>query len=398
MKGVIQVQTADRMGRLGSAIFTVLDDMRKEVIRQGQPVINLSIGSPDQPPAAHIIQALTKGVSDPLHYGYPLSRGIPAFLEGVAKWYQNRFHVLLDPAREVLSLMGSQDGLAHVCLCFVNPGDIVLVPDPGYPIYSAGPALAGGILHPMPLRAENEFLPDFSAIDPEIAKQAKIMVLNYPSNPVTAIATAAFFKEAILFAKKYNVIICHDIAYSELSFDGYRPISFLSVEGAKEVGVEFHSLSKTYNMAGCRLGFVVGNAEVIAALARLKSNIDYGVFLPVQLAGIAALTGPQDHVRITAQIYQNRRDLFISGVGEAGWYIQPPKATMFVWAPIPKGLTSMEFTTKLLYEAGVIVVPGDAFGIYGEGYVRIALVANDEDLATAIKRIQRFFTTNKLST
>lgn len=390
------MQTAERMSNMGSAIFTVLDEMRRGLLAQGRHIINLSIGSPDQPPAPHIIAALTAGVTNTSNYGYTLSRGIPAFLESVAEWYKKRFEVELDPTREVLSLMGSQDGLAHICLSFINPGDIVLVPDPGYPIYKAGPALAGATLYPMPLKEENNFLPDYSAIDPEIARRAKIMILNYPSNPVTAIADKGFFKATVAFAKVNDIIVCHDIAYSELSFDGYSPESFLATDGAKEVGVEFHSLSKTYNMAGCRLGFVVGNAEVIEALACLKSNIDYGVFLPVQLAGIAALTGPQDYVAETAQNYQLRRDKFVSGVGKTGWHITPPKATMFIWARIPQGFTSIEFVTKLLQEAGVLVVPGDAFGPHGEGYVRIALVANAADLDEAILRIQRFFISNQL--
>jgi LL-diaminopimelate aminotransferase len=381
---------------MGSAIFTVLDEMRKDALAQGKHIINLSIGSPDQPPAPHIIDALITGAANSSNYGYTLSRGIPAFLESVAEWYEKRFKVELDPMTEVLSLMGSQDGLAHICLSFINPGDIVLVPDPGYPIYKAGPAMAGGTLFPMPLTEENRFLPDYAAIDPEVAKRAKLMILNYPSNPVTAVADKTFFAQTVDFAKTYDIIVCHDIAYSELAFDGYAPESFLAVEGAKEVGVEFHSLSKTYNMAGCRLGFVVGNAKVIETLSCLKSNIDYGVFLPVQLAGIAALSGPQDYVKKTAQHYQFRRDKFISGVGKAGWYIKPPKATMFIWAPVPQGLTSMEFVTRLWQEAHVLVVPGDAFGPHGEGYVRIALVAKDEDLDEAILRIQNFFLDNKL--
>lgn len=385
------MQTAERMSNMGSAIFTVLDEMRKDALAQGNHVINLSIGSPDQPPSPHIIDALIAGVANPLNYGYTLSRGIPSFLESVAEWYQKRFKVELNPTTEVLSLMGSQDGLSHICLSFINPGDIVLVPDPGYPIYTAGPALAGGTLFPMPLTEKNRFLPDYSAIDPEVAKRAKIMILNYPSNPVTAVADKAFFAQTVDFAKTYDIIVCHDIAYSELAFDGYAPESFLGVEGAKEVGVEFHSLSKTYNMAGCRLGFVVGNAKVIQALACLKSNIDYGVFLPVQLAGIAALSGPQDYVVQTAQNYQFRRDKFICGVGKAGWHIKPPKATMFIWAPVPQGLTSMEFVTRLLQEAHVLVVPGDAFGPHGEGYVRIALVTKDEDMDEAILPDSKIF-------
>lgn len=392
------MEQAERLNNLGSAVFTILDNMRRDLEAQGTSVINLSIGNPDQPPAPHIIQALTDSAKNPANYGYMLSRGIPALLDNVAKWYAGRFGVELDPRREILSLMGSQDGLSHICLSFVNPGDVVLVPDPGYPIYSAGPALAGGILHYMPLLAENNFLPDLSAIDPAIARRAKIMILNYPSNPVTAVAPEEFFMEVVAFARKYDILICHDVAYSELSFDGYRPGSFLAVPGAKEVGVEFHSLSKTYNMAGCRLGFVVGNAKAVDALAALKSNIDYGVFLPVQHAGVAALSGSQEYVRQTAMTYQQRRDKFIRGVGKAGWQITPPKATMFIWAPVPREYKSFDFVKHLLYETGVLVVPGNAFGPSGEGYVRIALVADEGMLDTAVSRISDFFTAHGLTT
>lgn len=392
------MEQAERMQNLGSAMFTILDEMRRDLSAQGKSVINLSIGSPDQPPAEHIMHALLKSAENPANYGYTLSRGIPAFLESVAQWYARRFGVELDPGTEVLPLLGSQDGLAHICLCFVNPGDLVLVPDPGYPIYSAGPALAGGILHHLPLLAANNFLPDYGAIDPETARRAKVMILNYPSNPVTAVATEAFFRETVAFAQKYDIVVCHDIAYSELSFDGYRPLSFLSVPGAKEVGVEFHSLSKTYNMAGCRLGFVVGNAKIIEIFASLKSNIDYGGFLPVQHAGIAALNGSQNYVRQTAMVYQRRRDRFISTVEKAGWRITPPKATMFIWAPVPQAYRSFEFVQKLLSETGVLVVPGDAFGPSGEGYVRIALVAEDTLLDTAASRIAGFFQKHGLTT
>jgi LL-diaminopimelate aminotransferase len=309
----------------------------------------------------------------------------------VARWYAYRFGVELDADTEVHSLMGSQDGLAHFALAWTDPGDLVLVPDPGYPIYAGGVQLAGATPYPMPLTAENAFLPDLHAIPQEVADRARFMILNYPNNPVSAVATLAFFEEVVAFAKRHDIIVVHDLAYSEMAFDGYKPPSFLQAPGAKEVGIEFNSFSKSFNMAGCRIAYVVGNAEIIKPLAVVKSNVDYGVFLPVQQMATAALRKDRlsGGTNSVAPLYQERRDVLLAALAEAGWDIEPPKATMFVWAPVPAGWTSQEFAFALLEEAGVVVIPGNAFGEQGEGYVRIALVQPPELLREAAQAISQ---------
>lgn len=386
------VKTAERLQKLGSGIFSKLDELRKQKEQQGIKTINLSIGSPDLPPADHIKKALQAEVDNLDNYGYPLTDGMPEFREAVAQWYEHRFRVSLDPSREVLAVMGSQDGLGHLGLAYLNPGDIALVPDPGYPVYTASVLLAGGVKYPLPLTADNKFLPDFDTVSKETAKSAKLMFLNYPSNPVAAIADLDFFTQAVAFAKENEIIICHDLAYSELAYDGYRPPSILEVPGAKDIAIEFHSFSKTFCMAGCRLGFVVGNQEIIAGLATVKSNIDFGVFKPIQKAGIAALKGPSDWVKENAAIYQRRRDILVDGLNSLGWQIEKPKASMFVWAPLPWGYqSSQEFSLELLDKAGVVVVPGIAFGEQGEGYIRMALVGEDCLLEEAVERIGKAF-------
>lgn len=382
------MNTSNRLSRLDGGIFSELDQLKDKYIAQGKEIINLSIGSPDQPPAPHIIESLKNAVSNPRNYGYALTEGSLDFKKAVAEWYFQRFGVELDPSKEVMSLMGSQDGLGHIFLSFLNPGDLALIPDPGYPIYSTGVILADGEIFPLPLLRENNYLPDLTLIPEVAARKAKIMVLNYPNNPLSAVCDQSFFEQVVSFAKKYDIIICHDVAYSELAYDGYRPSSFLETKGAKDVGVEFHSLSKTYNMAGCRIAFIVGNERIIDALRHLKSNIDYGIFHAVQQAGIAALTGPQDYVKKTAMKYQKRRDILVDGLASCGWEIEKPKATMFVWAPIPKHYTSSkDFAVKLLEKTGVVVTPGNAFGNMGEGYVRIALVTEEDKIREAVKRI-----------
>jgi len=382
-------QPAQRMNNLSSAIFSQVDELRKEQMRLGKDVITLSIGSPDLPPAPHIIATLQEEVGKGTNYGYTLSKGIPEFLSAVANWYDRKFEVSLDPAAEVHSLIGSQEGLAHLSLCLVNPGDVVLVPDPGYPIYCAGPLMADPEFYYMPLRKDSSFLPDFSAIPPEILRKAKLMILNYPNNPLAATATLDFFAQAVALAKEYNFLLCHDFAYSELVFDGYRPPSVLQVPGAKEVAIEFHSLSKTYNMAGCRIGFVVGNSTVVGLLGKLKSNFDYGVFRPIQMAAVAALEGPQDCVTELADTYRRRRDIIVAGLHSLGWKFEIPKGTMYIWAPIPEPYTSsFEFSIDLLCNTGVAVIPGIAFGPCGEGYVRFALVQPEERLHEAVARMQ----------
>jgi LL-diaminopimelate aminotransferase len=386
------LEQAIRMQGLTSAVFTQVDELRQAEIAVGNDVITLSIGSPDMCPAPHIMKALTAASNDICNYGYSLSKGMPELLQAITTWYQQKFNVQLQPETEVHSLMGSQDGLAHISLCLVNPGDVVLVPDPGYPIFSAGPLVAGAKLYHMPLTPENNFLPDLAAIDEKILRRTKIMILNYPNNPLAAIATREFFQQVVTLAKRYSFLVCHDFAYSELVFDGYHPDSFLSIPGAKEVGIEFHSLSKTYNMAGCRIGFAVGNAETIALLGRLKSNLDYGIFYPVQQAAIAALTGPQDCVKQTANSYQRRRDIIVDGLDGIGWKISRPKASMFVWAPVPTKQSSIDFVVDLLKNTGVAVIPGSGFGQYGEGFVRMALVQPEDRLAEAVFRIKKWLT------
>jgi LL-diaminopimelate aminotransferase len=381
---------AHRLSSLGASVFTVMDDLRRELEKAGHTLINLSIGSPDRAPSSELRQILAEAVLDGGNYGYTLTRGTEEFRKGCACWYKERFDVSLDSEKEVLPLMGSQDGLAHVFLALLNPGDIALIPDPGYPIYSAGLTLAGGEKISLPLLAENDFLPDLEKIDPEVAKKAKIMFLNYPNNPTAAVAPLSFFEEVVAFAKTNDIIVCHDAAYSELAFDGYRPASFLQVPGAKDVGVEFHSVSKTYNLAGARLGFVVGNSEIIRVLAELKSNIDYGVFEPVLKVGAYALSASQVNVEENKHAYQQRRDIWIKGCAKAGWSMPSPQGSMFIWAPVPTPQDSLSFAMDLAREAGIIVVPGVAFGKYGEGYVRIALVQELEVLNEAVRRVQQF--------
>ncbi|WP_371370967.1 aminotransferase class I/II-fold pyridoxal phosphate-dependent enzyme [Sporomusa aerivorans] len=383
-------EQADRMQALTSAIFTQVDDMRRAEVAAGKDIITLSIGSPDMAPAPHIVEALKSSADCCFNYGYTLSKGRPDLLNAIAGWYRSKFGVELDPETEIHSLIGSQDGLAHISLCLVNPGDIVLVPDPGYPIFSAGPLIAGAELYRMPLTPANNYLPDLTAIDEKVLQRAKIMILNYPNNPLAATAPRSFLEQVVDFAKQHNILVCYDFAYSDLVFDGYRPDSFLSIPGAKDIGIEFNSLSKTYNMAGCRVGYVMGNAKVISLLGRLKSNFDYGIFYPLQQAAIAALTGSQDCVRATAERYQARRDIIVDGFNKLGWKVDRPKASMYVWAPVPTQQSSFEFTVSLLQNAGVAVIPGSAFGACGEGYVRIALVQPEERLEEAVHRIKEW--------
>ncbi|MFZ5631818.1 MAG: LL-diaminopimelate aminotransferase [Bacillota bacterium] len=389
------MQLAGRLKGLESGIFNEMESQKRRVEARGIKVINLGVGTPDRPPAPHVLEAMHRAVDRLDNYRYPLE-GRPELYRAAAGWYRRRFGVDLDPESEILVLMGSQDGLAHIALAYVDQGDIALVPDPGYPIYSFSITMAGGELYPVPLLEENGFLPVLSSIPAEVARRAKMMWINYPNNPVAAVANREFFKEVVDFAKQYNILVCHDVAYSELCYDGFKPMSFLEVDGAREVGIEFFSLSKTYNMAGCRIGFAVGNKDVIGTLRRVKSNIDYGVFYVVQDAGIAALEGPQDSVEENARAYQRRRDLLVDGLAAAaGWHMPKPKASMFVWAPLPPGYTSStRFSLELLDRAGVLVIPGIAFGARGEGYVRIALVQEEEVLQEAVRRIGSVYNFN----
>jgi len=385
------MEVARRIQNLTSAIFNEMEQVKKKVEATSTKVINLGVGSPDLPPAPHIVEAMRKALENRYNYKYPLE-GLPRLYQAVANWYKRRFNVDIDADKEVLALMGSQDGLAHLALAYVNPGDVALVPDPGYPIYACSIHLAEGRIHYMPLLPENKFLPDLDAIPGDVARRAKLMWLNYPNNPVAVSADRSFYEKVVDFAREYEIIVCHDAAYCELAYDGFKPMSFLEVPGAKDVGVEFYSLSKTYNMAGCRIGFAIGNAEVLETLGRIKSNIDYGVFRVVQEAGIAALEGPQDCVKQNALTYQTRRDILVDGLAKLGWSMPKPRASMFVWAPLPGGRTSSrEFAFELLERTGVLVIPGVAFGSMGEGYVRIGLVQELELLQNAVERIGKVY-------
>lgn len=368
-------------------IFSVLAQMKRDGAKSGKNVIDLSVGAPNIPPARHIAEALSESARDGKNYVYAL--GDTAGLQNAAAaWYERRYGVRLDPETEVVSLLGSQEGLSHIALTVVDPGDLVLVPDPGYPIFSDGPALAGAELYPVPQKRENGYLMDLGAIPENAARRAKFMVVSYPNNPTASIAPPSFYKELVVFAKKYGIAVLHDNAYSELVFEGGPCGSFLCYEGARDVGVEFNSLSKTYGMAGARVGFALGNAEMISMLKTLKSNLDYGMFLPVQKAAVAALTGPQDCVERTRLAYKSRRDVLVDGLNAAGWAIDKPKATMFVWARIPAPFSdSADFTRELFARTGVLVTPGRAFGPSGEGHVRMALVQDEPVMREAVGKI-----------
>ncbi|MDX9871746.1 MAG: aminotransferase class I/II-fold pyridoxal phosphate-dependent enzyme [Clostridia bacterium] len=382
---------AKRLSAIQPGIFSEIGQLIKEAQAQGLDIINLSVGSPDMPPPPHVKAALLQAIGDDANYGYTLTEGIPPLKTAIAGWYEKYYGVTLHPDEEILSLMGSQDGISHLFWALTGPGDIVLVPDPGYPIYYAAPLLAGAELYPLPLLETNSYLPDLDAIPADVRKRAKVMILNYPSNPLAATADRAFFVKAVRFALENKIIICHDFAYSELSYDGYKNTSFLEIPGAKEVGVEFHSISKTFNLAGLRLGFIVGNAAIIDALRKIKSNIDYGIFRPIQLAAVAALEGPDECVRQNALAYQERRDVLLGEFSRYGWQVRKPRASMFVWAKLPVHFpSSVDFVRRLLKETGVAIVPGTAFGPCGEGYVRIGLVQNKERLREAGRRIGEF--------
>ncbi|MBI4591569.1 MAG: LL-diaminopimelate aminotransferase [Candidatus Rokubacteria bacterium] len=381
-------ELADRLRRLPPYLFAEIDRKKREVRARGVDVIDLGIGDPDLPTPPHIIQALQKAAEDPENHRYPSYEGMLAYRQAVADWYAKRFNVRLDPEQEVLTLIGSKEGTAHMPLAFVNPGDVVLIPDPGYPVYAAGAWFAGGEAHRMPLRRENGFLPDLGAVPADVARRAKLMYLNYPNNPTAAVATRQFFGEVMAFAQRHGILVCHDAMYSELKFDGYEPPSFLEIEGAREVGVEFHSLSKTYSMTGWRLGFCVGNRAAVAGLGSVKTNVDSGVFQAVQYAGIAALTGPQEVCEHYRKTYQDRRDVVVRGLQAIGWEVDIPKGTFFVWAPVPGRLDSRSFATRLLEEAGVVVTPGVGFGPSGEGFYRIALTVERARLAEAMERLK----------
>ena len=383
------IELATRIKTLPPYLFAAIDKMKQAAIARGVDIINLGIGDPDLPTPAPIIDSLAKAAKNPKHHQYPSYEGMLSFRKAVADWYQRRFAVKLNPADEVLTLIGSKEGIGHIHLAFVDPGDIVLVPSPGYPVYPVGTSFCGGVSHLMPLTKENGFLPDLNAIPKEAARKAKLMWLNSPNNPTSVVMTKEYFKQVVAFAQEHHVIVCHDAAYSEIYYDRKRPASFLEVEGAKDVGVEFHSLSKTYNMTGWRLGFAVGNKAVLAGLGKVKSNLDSGVFEAVQAAGITAL-GLDDAVTdAIRQTYQERRDTLIPGLKRLGLEVDAPPAAFYVWVTVPKGYTSASFTAHLLEKTGIVTTPGNGFGAPGEGYVRMTVCTSKGRLAEAVERIEK---------
>ena len=385
----LTIKKAKRIEELPPYLFAEIDRRKREALSRGVDLIDLGIGDPDIPTPAPVVEKLLEGASRPANHRYPSSLGMPEFRDAVSSWYQRRFNVKLDPGKEVVSLIGSKEGIGNMAVAFVDPGDVVLVASPCYPVYHIGTAFNGGKNYFLPLTKANHFLPDLDSIPADIAKQAKMLWINYPNNPTAAVADQDFFKRVIDFANKNNVIVCHDAAYTEMGYDNYRPMSFLEVEGAREVGIEFHSLSKTFNMTGWRIGMAVGNAALVGGLAQAKSNLDSGIFQAVQEAGIEALKLGEKIIEPSRKIYQERRDILVDGLRAVGLECEKPRATFYVWVSCPQGLSSADFTAKLLDQAGVVTTPGNGFGAAGEGYVRFTVCVDKERLREVAERIRR---------
>lgn len=385
---VLTIEKSKRIKDLPPYLFARIDQIKAEQIAKGVDVIDLTIGDPDLPTPAGIIDDMKKALENPKNHRYPPYAGTLSLRQAIADWYQDRFQVKLNPETEVLILVGSKEGIAHIPLAFVDSGDYGLVPDPGYPVYKTSILFAGGTPHIMPILKQNHYIPDLSQIPPEIARKSKLIFLNYPNNPTSAAGNKDFYKDAIAYCDKNNIMICHDAAYSEVYFDDQKPMSFLKVEGAKDVGIEFHSFSKTFNMTGWRLGFAVGNQEILAGLGKIKTNIDSGTFQAVQDAGIAALKSNLHAADDLRKIYQERRDILCSGLKKIGLDFEPPSASFYVWVEIPKGYTSMEYTSLLLNKTGVLATPGNGFGSFGEGFIRFSLTEATERIREAVVRLQ----------
>ncbi len=383
----MDIKWSDRISELPPYLFAEIDKKKSECIARGVDVIDLGVGDPDIPTPPHIVRAAAQAVADPSNHRYPSYAGMAEFRAAAADWYERRFGGKLNPETEVLALIGSKEGVAHTPMAFVNPGDCVLVPDPGYPVYPVSVAFAGGFCSKMPLLKENGFLPDLDAIDPAVAARAKMMFLNYPNNPTTAVADASFFERVVEFALKHNIVVCHDAAYTEIAFDGFVPPGFLETPGAKEVGIEFHSLSKTFSMTGWRIAFAAGSERAIAALGKVKTNIDSGAFQAVQIAGIEALTGKDEGFERRREKYRERRDIFCKGLEKAGLSHEKPLSTFYVWFETPPGMSSAQFSSMVLDRCGVVLTPGNGFGEFGEGYVRASITFDTERIREAADRI-----------
>ncbi len=383
------ITPAERIQQLPPYVFARLDELKAKAREQGLDLIDLGMGNPDGPTPQPVVEAAMAALQNPANHGYPPFEGTASFRSAITNWYNRRYNVVLDPDSEALPLLGSKEGLAHLAIAYINPGDLVLVPSPAYPAHFRGPLIAGGKIHSLILKPENNWLIDLAAIPDAVAQQAKILYFNYPSNPTAATAPREFFEDIVAFARKYEILLVHDLCYAELAFDGYQPTSLLEIPGAKEIGVEFHTLSKTYNMAGWRVGFVVGNRHVIQGLRTLKTNLDYGIFAALQTAAQTALELPDVYLHQVQQRYRTRRDFLITGLGNLGWDIPKTKATMYLWVKCPVGMGSTDFALDVLQQTGVVVTPGNAFGTAGEGYVRISLIAECDRLGEALHRFKQ---------
>jgi LL-diaminopimelate aminotransferase len=384
----VNIDPADRLKKLPPYLFAEIDKVKRELTAKGKDVIDLGVGDPDLPTPSFIIDALAEAARDPKNHRYALDQGMPELRQAIADWYWHRFKVKLDPKTEVLPLIGSKEGIGHIPLALINPGDTVLVPDPCYPVYKSGTWFAGGEPHLMPLLEENEFLVDFNSIEEDVLDRAKLMFLNYPNNPTGACATKEFFANAAGLAREHGFMICHDAAYTEVFYDGFKPSSFLEVPGAREIAIEFHSLSKTFNMTGWRVGFACGNAKMLELLGKVKANLDSGIFQAVQWAAIKALAKADEISQANSAIYNERRNVLVDGLNSMGWKIPKPKAAFYVWARVPPGHTSQELAAQLLKEASVVVTPGNGFGPNGEGYFRMSLTIGENRLKEAVERIK----------
>ena len=382
------MKLADRISALPPYLFVEINRKIEEKKKLGIDIVTFAIGDPDMPTPDHIIDELCKEARNPVNHRYPETAGLPELCDAIAKWYKQRFTISLSPEKEVLPLIGSKEGIGHISFCFIDKGDIALVTNPGYPVYAISTTLAGGESYFLDLKEENNYLPDLDAVPESMKKRAKILWLNYPNNPTGAIANIDFFNEAVRFAKENDILICHDAPYTEVAFDGYFPPSFLQAEGARDVAIEFHSLSKTYNMTGWRIGMAVGNETAVNALFRIKSNLDSGIPQAIQYAAIDALLGEQKSIADRNKIYQKRRDILVEALNDIGLKVMIPKASFYIWAKVPEGYTSVEFTTSLLDKANVAVTPGTGYGSAGEGYVRLSITLSDERLNEGIKRLR----------
>ncbi|RMD68031.1 MAG: aspartate aminotransferase [Cyanobacteria bacterium J149] len=383
------INRANRLSALPPYVFARLDELKAKAREQGLDLIDLGMGNPDGFAPTPVIEAAKEALNVAKYHGYPPFEGTANFRNAIASWYQRRYQVELNPDSEALPLLGSKEGLSHLALAYVNPGDTVIVPSPSYPAHYRGPAIAGADIYALKLSAENDWLIDLTQIPEDIARKTKILYFNYPNNPTTATAPRAFFEEVVSWAKHYEVMLVHDLAYAELAFEGYEPTSLLQIKGAKEIGVEFHTLSKTYNMAGWRVGFVVGNSDIIQGLRTLKTNLDYGIFSVIQAAAQTALQLPDSYIHEVQQRYQKRRDFLIEGLSKMGWNVKPSSATMYLWIPVPRNSNSTDFALDLLQKTGVVVTPGNAFGDGGEGYVRVSLIADCDRLMEALQRWEK---------